>query len=1170
MRKILFRRGLSRLNAFMAALLLAYVVASYPAPAVAAIPHSEREALIAIYNSMGGGGWGNETGWLDPPGSECSWYGVSCDAAQTTVTGLDLSRNNLAGIIPAEVADLVSLQATDLSSRSLEGSIPPGVGTLKQLRSLRLSAELDPPVIVIGPPLPIGLTGSIPPELGNLTNLEVLDLGGNQFSSSIPIELGNLIKLRVLNIAASWSYGQLAGSIPATLGNLRNLETLLLSRNKLSGSIPPELGNLTKLQSLKLGYNDLTGNIPAELGNLTNLEVLDLSGNPFSGSIPIELGNLTNLQALLLGDNSLSGSIPAQLGNLRNLERLSLYHNDLSGEIPAALGNLTTLRTLDLGGNSLSGSIPAQLGNLRNLERLSLYHNDLSGEIPAALGNLTTLRTLVLDGNSLSGRIPAALGNLANLLELRLYNNSLSGSIPAELGNLTTLLTLDLGGNSLSGRIPAALGNLANLHYLRLKDNSLSGSIPAELGNLAKLDVLDLQKNSLSGSIPAELGNLANLFALHLEQNSLSGSIPPYLGNMPNLLGLFLSSNQLSGEIPSTFHRWDYPSGGLEIRYNALYTSDPTLKSLLDRKDPGWDLTQTVAPSQISATPFSSSSVLLSWKPIPFTDYGGRYEVWLCASDGKPFPRLGSTADKKSSSLALNFFHPGTTYSLAVRTVSGPNPSNQNTVTSDFSAPISFKMPEISIDLTLNGAGAATATTFGSTGAVQAGYAVASVSTGSTPYATALISYQRNGATVSEVGIPASPPTSSARFFVDYRTDTTLPGSDTKVEIYTGFAAVNRGNGPASLSFILRDPEGQIISRGTGSLDKDAHLAAYFNQLPDILPGFSIDPSFPSSTHFGTLELSSDQPLSILALRLTTNQRGEMLMTSTPIADLARPSTGSPIYFPQLADGAGYSTTVVLLNTSSVVETGVLHLFAIDGSPLTVRQVNGSSASSFNYSIPPGGVYVFQTDASPQDVQTGWVELIPEGGTITPAGAGILQFSRDGVLVTETGIPSVAPTTHARIFLDTSGGHNTGMAIGNPGIAPLNLSLQAFQMDGTTQAGATNGPIALDAREHAASFVDQLISGLPSGFQGVLDITGDSPFAAITYRSLVNERGEILLTAFPVADLNQPPPSPILFPQIADGDGFSTEFILLSASGPSSTTLSFFGETGAPLAVGKW
>jgi len=44
---------------------------------------------------------------------------------------------------------------------------------------------------------------------------------------------------------------------------------------------------------------------------------------------------------------------------------------------------------------------------------------------------------------------------------------------------------------------------------------------------------------------------------------------------------------------------------------------------------------------------------------------------------------------------------------------------------------------------------------------------------------------------------------------------------------------------------------------------------------------------------------------------------------------------------------------------------------------------------------------------------------------------------------------------------------------------------------------------------------------------------------------------------------------PIVFPQIADGGGYMTQFILLSAGGASSTTLSFYGDDGRPLAVGK-
>src|SRR5437899_8663393 len=38
-------------------------------------------------------------------------------------------------------------------------------------------------------------------------------------------------------------------------------------------------------------------------------------------------------------------------------------------------------------------------------------------------------------------------------------------------------------------------------------------------------------------------------------------------------------------------------------------------------------------------------------------------------------------------------------------------------------------------------------------------------------------------------------------------------------------------------------------------------------------------------------------------------------------------------------------------------------------------------------------------------------------------------------------------------------------------------------------------------------------------------------------------RGDFLLTTFPIADANQPAPSPIVFPQIVDGGGSKTQSI---------------------------
>jgi hypothetical protein len=100
--------------------------------------------------------------------------------------------------------------------------------------------------------------------------------------------------------------------------------------------------------------------------------------------------------------------------------------------------------------------------------------------------------------------------------------------------------------------------------------------------------------------------------------------------------------------------------------------------------------------------------------------------------------------------------------------------------------------------------------------------------------------------------------------------------------------------------------------------------------------------------------------------------------------------------------------------------------------------------------------------------------------------------------------------------------------------------------------------------------VGQLISGLLSGFTGVLDLTSSSPFVPLTVRSLTNGRGDFLLTTFPAADLTQPAPTPIVFPQIADGGGYTTQFIFISADGlmPLSVTVNFIDDNGAALILG--
>ncbi len=554
--------------------------------AYATIPAEERNALIELYNSTNGANWTNNTNWLGEPGTECTWYGVICDAGNNHVTNLHLWQNQLTGSLPSSLENLSNLKILNLTENQLTGSIPATFENLFNLENLALGNNQLTGIIPdwIGSMQNLNqiylwqnqLTGNISHSLGNLSNLMYIELSDNYLTGDIPQEIGNLSQLRVLNFTRN----QLAGSIPATFENLFNLENLALGGNQLTGVIPDWIGNLQNLTYLYLWGNLLTENIPITIGNLTNLMDLQLSENQLSGIIPTTLGNLTNLTVLSLHSNQLTGNIPSEIGNLTNLRDLRLSFNQLTGEIPVTLGNLTNLEIIYLCNNQLTGAIPPELGNLTNLIHLQLCENQLTGNIPVSLGNLSNLKTLYLYMNQLTGTVPASLGNLLNLEELYLYVNQLTGDIPAELGNLISLKRLSLGDNHLAGRIPASIGNLLNLEALYLWDNQLSGEIPPEIINLTNLIVgqLNIRYNMLSSSDP-DLINFLNSRQINGDWESTqffftvdaSFSAFPVFGKPP----LTVVFSDRSSGYPSSW-KWDFNNDGVtdSTEQNPSFTYD--------------------------------------------------------------------------------------------------------------------------------------------------------------------------------------------------------------------------------------------------------------------------------------------------------------------------------------------------------------------------------------------------------------------------------------------------------------------------------------------------------------------------------------------------------------------------------------------------------------------
>jgi len=214
----------------------------------AAIPAAERAALIALYNNTDGDNWNDNTGWKEPPldvdgfampGTENTWFGLTTDAGNASVTLIDLTNNQLTGSIPPEIGNLSNLIDLSLGWNQLTGNIPIEIGNLANLEGLVLTFNQ--------------FTGDIPAEIGDLTNLLVLRLDNNQLTGNIPSELGNLINLQMLELHNNL----LSGSIPGELGNLTNLAFLFINSNMLMGTIPLSLINLSGLSNTDIGYNAL-------------------------------------------------------------------------------------------------------------------------------------------------------------------------------------------------------------------------------------------------------------------------------------------------------------------------------------------------------------------------------------------------------------------------------------------------------------------------------------------------------------------------------------------------------------------------------------------------------------------------------------------------------------------------------------------------------------------------------------------------------------------------------------------------------------------------------------------------------------------------------------------------------------------------------------------------
>ncbi|KAF3964738.1 hypothetical protein CMV_011010 [Castanea mollissima] len=485
--------------------------------------------------------------------SDCcsSWDGVTCDALNGHVIGLDLSNSWLFGPLNSNstLFRLRHLLKLNLALNNFSSTIPSEFGHLVRLTHLNLSRSF--------------LHGRIPSNFSRLFNLVSLDLSFNFFGyfvgahyqyknlkfkrNDLEAFVQNVTYLRELHL----DYLDLPWSLPQSLVNLSSLTSLSLSECILLGEFPSDIFLLPKIQAIDAsGNNNLTGFLP-NFRSGSSLKQLCLSETNFSGELPDAIGNLKSLSYLDLSGTNFLGELSNSIGNLKSLRHLDLSWANFFGELPNSIGNLKSLSHLDLSGANFSGELPNSIGNLKSLSYLDLSRTNFLGELPNSIGNLKSLSYLDLSGANFSGELPNSIGKLESLNALYLGSTKFSGKLPYSIGKLESLNYLKLDSSKFSGEIPPFIGNLSQLTSLSLSSNNFHGQFPSTLENLAKLTSLDLSYNLFSGKVPSSLGNLTQLEELLLSHNDFEGNFPISLTNITKLTLIDISRNQLKGSIPS-------------------------------------------------------------------------------------------------------------------------------------------------------------------------------------------------------------------------------------------------------------------------------------------------------------------------------------------------------------------------------------------------------------------------------------------------------------------------------------------------------------------------------------------------------------------------------------------------------------------------------------------
>ena len=295
----------------------------------------------------------------------------------------------------------------------------------------------------------------------------------------------------------------------------------------------------------------------------------------------------------------------------------------------------------------------------------------------------------------------------------------------------------------------------------------------------------------------------------------------------------------------------------------------------------------------------------------------------------------------------------------------------------------------------------------------------------------------------------------------------------------TGVAYANPSDRTAEVTFTAWDAAGQVLASVVRTLLHGGHDAHGMASL------------FGLTSFTGSIEVTS----SVHIVSLSLNFEADPVFSSLPPGELDASAQGSTTYyFPHLAVGASWQTTITYINYSPEEVTCQTDFLSDHGSPLMVSFAGLGTVISRTDVLPSGGSVHQETNV---DLSTplapGWARATCSG----PVKASLLfrQRNSEGVPTGEAGVNAAAvPATRFVTFAEQGEGQfGTGVAYANPSATSALVTFTAKNTAGQVLASVdrTLLPGGHDAHGMGSLF------GLTS-FTGSIEVTSSVPIVSLS------------------------------------------------------------------------